>query len=167
VITPRALFHARPSSPGSARVSRMVFGVPPKRTSPFLNSSLDSFRRGINCIKRMENTAGTASKDQLRALLQEKSVCHGEFTLASGAKSDFYVDARITTFDPRGACLIGEVGWALLKQTAAKLNKNVHSGRRSDCTQHRYRRTTRKFLHPASGFHGSQGRQRTRPTKTD
>jgi len=75
----------------------------------------------------MEITAGTASKDQLRALLQEKSVCHGEFTLASGAKSDFYVDARITTFDPRGACLIGEVGWALLKQTAAKLNKNVHA----------------------------------------
>ena len=75
----------------------------------------------------MQHTAGTASKDQLRALLLEKSVCHGEFTLASGAKSDFYVDARVTTFDPRGACLIGEVGWALLKQTAAKLNKNVNA----------------------------------------
>ena len=66
-------------------------------------------------------------KERLRSLLQEKSVCHGEFTLASGAKSDFYVDARVTTLDPRGACLIGEVGWALLKQTAAKLNKNVNA----------------------------------------
>src|SRR5438046_2313633 len=75
----------------------------------------------------MQHDTATSSRDQLRALLQEKSVCHGEFTLASGAKSDFYVDARVTTFDPRGACLIGEVGWASLKQTAAKLNKKVNA----------------------------------------
>jgi orotate phosphoribosyltransferase len=64
-------------------------------------------------------------KEQLRALLQEKSVCHGEFTLASSAKSDFYVDARVTTLDPRGACLIGEVGWELVKEMASKLGKRV------------------------------------------
>src|SRR5258705_12686681 len=64
-------------------------------------------------------------KDQLRALLQEKSIYRGEFTLASGAKSDFYVDARLTTLDPRGACLIGEVGWELVKETASKLGKRV------------------------------------------
>src|SRR5438309_10965175 len=64
-------------------------------------------------------------KKQLRALLQEKSVCHGEFTLAAGAKSDFYVDARVTTMDPRGASLIGEVGWELVKETASKLGKHV------------------------------------------
>ncbi len=69
----------------------------------------------------------SSSKDQLRALLQEKSVCHGEFTLASGAKSDFYVDARVTTLDPRGACLIGQIGWALVKETADKLNKKVNA----------------------------------------
>jgi orotate phosphoribosyltransferase len=68
-----------------------------------------------------------SAKEELRSLLEKKSVCHGEFTLASGAKSDFYVDARVTTFDPRGACLIGEVGWALLKQTAAKLDKHVNA----------------------------------------
>jgi orotate phosphoribosyltransferase len=68
-----------------------------------------------------------SAKAELRTLLQQKSVCHGEFTLASGAKSNFYVDARLTTFDPRGACLIGEVGWSLLKETAAKLNKNVNA----------------------------------------
>jgi orotate phosphoribosyltransferase len=69
----------------------------------------------------------SSSKNQLRALLQKKSVFQGEFTLASGAKSDFYVDARVTTFDPRGACLIGEIGWALVKETSAKLNKNVNA----------------------------------------
>ena len=62
-------------------------------------------------------------KEQLRALLQKKSIYRGEFTLASGAKSDFYVDARLTTLDPRGACLIGEVGWELVKETASKLGK--------------------------------------------
>src|SRR2546423_11780902 len=69
----------------------------------------------------------SSAKEQLRTLLQEKSVFHGEFILASGAKSDFYVDARVTTFDPRGACLIGEVGWQLVKKSAAKLNKNVNA----------------------------------------
>jgi orotate phosphoribosyltransferase len=75
----------------------------------------------------MQPDTETSSKDQLRALLQKKSICHGEFTLASGAKSDFYVDARVTTLDPRGACLIGEVGWQLVKETAAKLNKKVNA----------------------------------------
>src|SRR6476619_2915185 len=77
-------------------------------------------------IERMQHgtvpSTSSASKDQLRALLQEKSICHGEFTLASGAKSDFYIDARVTTLDPRGACLIGEIGWARVKTTAAELN---------------------------------------------
>jgi orotate phosphoribosyltransferase len=66
-------------------------------------------------------------KEQLRALLQKKSIYRGEFTLASGAKSDFYVDARLTTLDPRGACLIGAVGWELVKETASRLGKRVNA----------------------------------------
>jgi len=65
-----------------------------------------------------KNLMKSSLKEQLRALLQKKSIYRGEFTLASGAKSDFYVDARLTTLDPRGACLIGEVGWELVKETA-------------------------------------------------
>jgi len=72
-----------------------------------------------------KNLIKSSLKEQLRSLLQKKSVYHGEFTLASGAKSDFYVDARVTTLDPRGACLIGEVGWELVKETASKLGKRV------------------------------------------
>lgn len=59
------------------------------------------------------------------ALLTEKSVLHGTFTLASGAQSDLYVDARVTTLDPRGALLIGRIGWQLVKQTAETRNVRV------------------------------------------
>lgn len=55
----------------------------------------------------------------LRALLKQKSVLFGEFTLVSGAKSDFYVDSKMTTLDPRGADLIGALGWARLKEYVA------------------------------------------------
>ena len=72
-----------------------------------------------------KNLMKSPLKEQLRSLLQEKSIYRGEFTLASGAKSDFYVDARVTTLDPRGACLIGEVGWEVVKETASKLGKRV------------------------------------------
>jgi orotate phosphoribosyltransferase len=64
-------------------------------------------------------------REELRQLLIQKSVCQGDFTLASGAKSDFYVDARVTTLDPRGATLIGKVGWNLLRKTASELGYKV------------------------------------------
>jgi orotate phosphoribosyltransferase len=66
-----------------------------------------------------------SAKEELRSLLKKKSVCHGEFTLASGAKSDFYVDARVTTLDPRGARLIGQVGWELVKQMMTRLGRKA------------------------------------------
>ena len=66
-------------------------------------------------------------KEQLLEILKEKSVCRGNFTLVSGAQSDFYVDAKLTTTDPEGLILIGRVGWQLLKQTAAALQISVDS----------------------------------------
>jgi orotate phosphoribosyltransferase len=47
----------------------------------------------------------------LKALLLEKSVRTGTFTLASGKQSDLYIDCRVTALDPFGANLIGELGW--------------------------------------------------------
>ena len=64
-------------------------------------------------------------KSELLAILNAKSVCRGDFTLASGAKSDLYIDARVTTSDPRAALLIGRVGWQLIKKTAAERGVNV------------------------------------------
>ena len=58
-------------------------------------------------------------REQLRQLLLKKSVRTGEFTLASGKKSDLYVDCRVTSFDAQGARLIGEAGWALVRDHLA------------------------------------------------
>ena len=56
------------------------------------------------------------TREELKHMLLEKSVRTGEFTLASGTKSDLYVDCRVTSFDSRGARLIGELGWAAVHQ---------------------------------------------------
>lgn len=47
---------------------------------------------------------------ELIALLQERSVRHGDFLLASGARSSYYIDCRLTTMSARGQVLIGELG---------------------------------------------------------
>ena len=51
---------------------------------------------------------------QLHALLLEKSVKQGDFVLASGRRSNYYVDARLTTMSGRGQLLIGTLGLAEL-----------------------------------------------------
>jgi orotate phosphoribosyltransferase len=61
----------------------------------------------------------------LRALLLKKSVMRGDFTLASGAKSDLYVDCRLTTLDAQGGCLVGQVMHALLRETEKALGVKV------------------------------------------
>jgi orotate phosphoribosyltransferase len=66
----------------------------------------------------------STSKEQLLEILGRSSVYRGVFTLACGAKSDFYVDAKLTTSNPHAALLIGRVGWQLLKNTAAA--RNIH-----------------------------------------
>ena len=48
------------------------------------------------------------SLSPLRDLLRERSVRHGDFTLASGARSSYYIDARATTMTGRGLLLVGE-----------------------------------------------------------
>jgi orotate phosphoribosyltransferase len=48
-------------------------------------------------------------KDQLFDLLQRKSIQRGQFTLASGQQSDYYIDCRKTTLDGDGLRLICEL----------------------------------------------------------
>jgi len=50
------------------------------------------------------------SLTRLGELLRERSVRHGDFVLASGRHSTFYVDARLTTMSGEGLVLIGIVG---------------------------------------------------------
>ena len=53
---------------------------------------------------------------ELLALLRRKSVFHGDFTLASGVKSKYYIDCRLTTLDAQGAWLIGRLTHALIRR---------------------------------------------------
>ncbi len=52
---------------------------------------------------------------RLLQLLKERSVQRGEFTLASGRRSNLYIDARLTTMSPEGLCLIGPLGLAAIR----------------------------------------------------
>lgn len=63
------------------------------------------------------------ARDELKAILQRKSIRTGDFTLASGKKSDFYVDCRVSTMDCRGAILVGEVGFAAVAEKVAGLGE--------------------------------------------
>jgi orotate phosphoribosyltransferase len=44
---------------------------------------------------------------ELADVLRKKSLVRGEFTLASGKKSNYYLDCRLTTLDAQGALLTG------------------------------------------------------------
>jgi orotate phosphoribosyltransferase len=72
-------------------------------------------------------TDPTAAHAALLQLLRRKSVRFGDFTLASGAKSDFYVDCRVTTMDAVGARLIGELGWDLIRRVATERGVTVEA----------------------------------------
>ena len=63
----------------------------------------------------------------LKAILLEKSVRTGEFTLASGKTSDLYIDCRVTAMDPVGANLIGKLGWETVKQEIADRGLDVQA----------------------------------------
>jgi len=53
-------------------------------------------------------------KARLRALLLDRSVKRGAFTLASGRQSSFYIDARRTTMSGEGLALVGALGVAAI-----------------------------------------------------
>jgi orotate phosphoribosyltransferase len=59
-------------------------------------------------------------REQLLTLLAKNSFRLGEFTLASGAKSDYYIDCRTTTLNAQGAKLTGRVFLELFQQQGWK-----------------------------------------------
>lgn len=56
----------------------------------------------------------TEDRIRLRQVLRERSLRRGDFTLASGAHSSYYIDARITTMSGHGQVLVGRVGLAAM-----------------------------------------------------
>jgi len=59
-------------------------------------------------------------RERLASLLRGKSLVRGEFTLASGKKSDYYLDCRLTTLDPEGALHTGYCVLELLDEMGIK-----------------------------------------------
>ncbi len=52
---------------------------------------------------------------RLEALLLERSVRRGDFVLASGQRSSYYIDCRLTTMSAEGQVVIGRLGLAALR----------------------------------------------------
>lgn len=57
-----------------------------------------------------------AAHAELVALLRTHSFRRGQFTLASGRQSPYYVDARPTTMSARGLVLVGQLGLAAIRR---------------------------------------------------
>jgi orotate phosphoribosyltransferase len=51
----------------------------------------------------------------LEALLRQRSVRFGDFVLASGQRSNYYIDCRLTTMSAPGLALIGRLGLAAVR----------------------------------------------------
>ena len=56
-----------------------------------------------------------SDRQRLKALLAERSVRLGSFTLASGARSPYYIDARCTTMSSEGQFLCGIACWEAIQ----------------------------------------------------
>ncbi len=61
-----------------------------------------------------------SDRERLLAILVERSYSEGKFTLASGAESSYYVDARLTTMHAEGQALIGRLGLAAIREEGWK-----------------------------------------------
>lgn len=59
-------------------------------------------------------------RKRLETLLVERSVRLGDFTLASGAKSDYYIDARRTTMSAEGQLLVGRVAYEAIRESGLR-----------------------------------------------
>ncbi len=64
---------------------------------------------------------GQACRDRLLQIIKEKSYEKKEVVLASGKKSDFYIDCRQTTLHPEGAYLVGKILCAMIKESGLQI----------------------------------------------
>lgn len=54
--------------------------------------------------------------ESLRQVLLERSVERGDFVLASGRRSSYYIDCRRSTMSAEGMVLIGRLGWNAIQK---------------------------------------------------
>lgn len=58
-----------------------------------------------------------SDSESLRKLLLKRSVQRGDFVLASGRHSSYYIDCRPATMSAEGMVLIGRMGWEAIRRT--------------------------------------------------
>jgi orotate phosphoribosyltransferase len=58
------------------------------------------------------------ARAQLKSLLVKRSIRLGEFTLASGATSEYYIDARLTTMSAEGQLYVGQLAYQAIRESA-------------------------------------------------
>jgi orotate phosphoribosyltransferase len=58
------------------------------------------------------------TRAQLKSLLVKRSIRLGEFTLASGATSEYYIDARLTTMSAEGQLYVGQLAYQAIRESA-------------------------------------------------
>ncbi|MDX1917583.1 MAG: orotate phosphoribosyltransferase [Candidatus Caenarcaniphilales bacterium] len=68
-----------------------------------------------------DNPQNHAKKERLLGLLRDQAVLKGDFTLASGAKSSFYLDTRLVTLSSEGINLISELIFERIKPLLGEL----------------------------------------------
>ena len=56
-----------------------------------------------------------AEKDRLLEILKDLSYQEGDFVLASGKKSTYYIDAKETTLNPEGMYLVGHIMHSMVR----------------------------------------------------
>ncbi len=77
---------------------------------------MDPLESGMTTTQHDRSTALQGARHPaLARCILDKAVTRGDFTLASGAKSDYYCDIRLVSFSGEGATLIAD---ALLDETA-------------------------------------------------
>lgn len=60
-------------------------------------------------------SAVKAVKERLANILKQQSIFRGNFVLASGQKSEYYLDTRLTTLSAEGAALTSYLIWAMIQ----------------------------------------------------
>ena len=57
-----------------------------------------------------------SDRERLAAILRDRSISFGDFRLASGQRSSYYIDARKTTMSADGQLLIGRLGLQAIRK---------------------------------------------------
>jgi orotate phosphoribosyltransferase len=68
-----------------------------------------------------------SAREKLLSRLRKNSVFYGDYVLSSGTKSPYYVDCKLTTLDPEGAWLVGQVMHSLITSEAAAHTVKIDS----------------------------------------